>query len=50
MTRGLLLMALAAGLVGIADALWGSIWKVEGWLVVCLSCLVAAQVVDRMRP
>ncbi len=50
MVRGLLLLALGAGLVGVVDAVWGGVWKVEGWVVVCLSSLVAAQVVERMRP
>jgi hypothetical protein len=50
MVRVLLLLSLGAGIVGFVDAAWGSIWKVQGWIVVCLSCLVAAQVVERMRP
>jgi hypothetical protein len=49
MVRGLLLISLGAGLVGVADAVWGGVWKTEGWLIVCLSALVAAQVVERMR-
>jgi hypothetical protein len=49
MVRALLLISLGAGLVGVADALWGGVWKTEGWIVVCLGALVAAQVVERMR-
>jgi hypothetical protein len=49
MVRGLLLISLGAGLVGVVDVLWGGVWKTEGWIVVCLSALVAAQVIERMR-
>jgi hypothetical protein len=49
MVRGLLLISLGAGLVGVVDVLLGGVWKTEGWIVVCLSALVAAQVVERMR-
>jgi hypothetical protein len=49
MVRGLLLVSFGAGLVGVVDAIWGGIWKTEGWVVVCLSFLVAAQVAERMR-
>ena len=50
MVRVLLLISLGAGLVGFVDAAWGSIWNVQGWIVVCLTALVAAQVVERMKP
>ena len=50
MVRVLLLLSLGAGLVGVVDAAWGSIWNVQGWIIVCITCLVAAQVVERMKP
>lgn len=50
MVRVLMLMSLTAGIVGVLDAAFGSIWKIESWLVVCLTCLVAAQVTERMKP
>ena len=50
MVRVLLLLSLGAGIVGFVDAAWGSIWNVQGWIIVCLGFLVAAQVVERMRP
>lgn len=49
MVRGLLLLALGAAIVGFVDAAWGTIWKVEGWIIVCLTFLIAAQVAERMR-
>jgi hypothetical protein len=49
MVRGLLLISLGAGLVGVVDAVWGGVWKTEGWLLVCLTSLVAAQIAERMR-
>jgi hypothetical protein len=50
MVRVLLLLSLGAGIVGFVDAAFGNIWKIEGWVVVCLGFLVAAQVAERMKP
>jgi hypothetical protein len=45
----LLFSALAAGILAIVDAIDRAIWTMGGWLVVCLTCLVASQIAEKLK-
>jgi hypothetical protein len=49
LSRILLTTSLAAGVLAIIDAIWSAVWTMGGWLVVCLTCLVAAQIAERVE-
>ena len=49
LTKALLLAALVAGILSIADSISAAIWSMGGWLAVCLTCLVASGIAERMK-
>ena len=49
LARLFLLAALAAGILAIVDSVERAIWSMGGWLAVCLTCLVAAGIAERMK-